>query len=46
MSRACGLLILIGSLLIALIGRAAETADVNLDYVAQRALEPLSLIHI
>ena len=39
MSRACGLLILIGSLLIALIGRAAETADVNLDYVAQRALE-------
>lgn len=39
MSRLTGLLILIGSLLTATIGIAAESAEVNLDYVAQRALE-------
>jgi periplasmic glucans biosynthesis protein len=31
--------IILGSLLTSLIGRAAESAEVNLDYVAQRALE-------
>ena len=39
MSRLCGLLVLIGSLLATTIGFAAESAEVNLDYVAQRALE-------
>jgi glucans biosynthesis protein len=39
MSRLSGLLIVIGSLLTATIGLAAESAEVNLDYVAHRALE-------
>jgi glucans biosynthesis protein len=39
MFRPFGWLILIGSLLTATVGGAAESAEVNLDYVAQRALE-------
>ncbi len=39
MSRLSGLLVLIGSLLTATMGIAAESAEVNLDYVARRALE-------
>jgi glucans biosynthesis protein len=39
MSRTCRLLIILGSLLAAAAGWAAESADVNLDYVAKLALE-------
>ncbi len=39
MLRRFGLLVLIGGLLTAAIGYGAESAEVNLDYVAQRALE-------
>jgi glucans biosynthesis protein len=39
MSRPFGLLILIASLLTASVGFGAESAEVNLDYVAQRALD-------
>ena len=39
MSRSCRLLVIIGSLLTASVGFGAESAEVNLDYVAQRALE-------
>ncbi|HTL72364.1 MAG TPA: glucan biosynthesis protein G [bacterium] len=39
MFRPFGWLILIGSLLTATVGVAAESAEVNLDYVAKRALE-------
>ena len=39
MSRPDRLLVILGSLLAATVGFGAEFADVNLDYVAQRALE-------
>jgi glucans biosynthesis protein len=39
MSRPFGLLILFASLLTARVGLGAESAEVNLDYVAQRALD-------
>ena len=39
MFRLCGLLVIIGCLLTVSVGLGAETAEVNLDYVAQRALE-------
>ena len=39
MFRPCGLLAIIGGLLTASGGLAAESAEVNLDYVAQRALD-------
>ncbi|HSY18866.1 MAG TPA: glucan biosynthesis protein G [Candidatus Acidoferrales bacterium] len=39
MWRAFGLLLIIGSVLRTSVGFGAETAEVNLDYVAQRALE-------
>ncbi len=39
MFRPCGLLLIIGSLLTASVGSGAESAEVNLDYVAQRALD-------
>ena len=39
MLRRFGLLVIIGSLLTATVGFGAESAEVNLDYVAQRALE-------
>ena len=39
MFRPFGWLIWIGSLLTATVGVAAESAEVNLDYVAERALE-------
>ena len=39
MWRALGLLLIAGSILRASVGWSAESADVNLDYVAQRALE-------
>ena len=39
MSRPYRLLVILGSLLAATVGFGAEFADVNLDYVAQRALE-------
>ena len=39
MFRPCGLLAIIGGLLTASVGLGAESAEVNLDYVAQRALD-------
>ena len=39
MFRPCCLLAIIGSLLTASVGFAAVSAEVNLDYVAQRALD-------
>ena len=39
MWQAIGRLIFIGSLLVASVCAASESAEVNLDYVAQRALE-------
>ena len=39
MFRLCGLLVIIGSLLTAAVGLGAESAEVNLAYVAHRALE-------
>ena len=39
MSRPCRLLIFIGIWLATAVGFAAESAEVNLDYAAQRALE-------
>src|ERR1700733_8095124 len=39
MRQTFGRLLFIGSLLVASVGAASESAEVNLDYVAQRALE-------